>query len=94
MNDSLAPPALHGRIAARRSFVELKLCFMQAAAALGGVTGQHLQTLVRQSSEPSELWLLRSSLLAALTRLGESGHIHCTRVQLALQQVYPDRGRP
>lgn len=93
MNDTLASPAISSRIAVRRNFVELKLCFMQAAATVSGVTGLHLQTLVRQSSEPSELWLLRSSLLAALSRQGDNGLAHCTRIQLASQRVHPERWR-
>ncbi len=81
-----------GRIAARRSFVALKLCFMRAAAELRGVHGEHLQTLIRQASEPIELWLIRGSLLAALSRMGETGLMHSARVQLALQEAYPEHG--
>ncbi|WIV99862.1 MULTISPECIES: hypothetical protein [Roseateles] len=84
-----------GRIAARRSFVALKLCFMRAAAELRGVSGEHLQTLVRQASEPIELWLIRGSLLAALERAGESGLMHSDRLKealhAALQEAYPER---
>ena len=60
------PNERRGRIALRRTFVELKLRFMRAAADVPGEAGRHLQTLVRQASEPIELWLIHGSLLAAI----------------------------
>ncbi|MCV2357248.1 hypothetical protein LNV09_24145 [Paucibacter sp. B2R-40] len=60
------PDERRGRIALRRAFVELKLSFLRAAADVPGEIGSHLQTLVRQASEPIELWLLHTSLLAAM----------------------------
>lgn len=87
-----------GRIAARRSFVALKLCFMRAAAELRGVHGEHLQTLIRQASEPIELWLIRGSLQSALARAGEAGLMHSERLQEALNEAFqepaPVRNKP
>jgi len=85
-----------GRIAARRGFVQLKLCFMRAAACIPGATGGELQTLVRHASEPIELWLMRGSLLAALACLAAEGsqaelaEAQGRSLLLALQQAYPE----
>jgi hypothetical protein len=56
------------RVAARRAFVEMKQCFMRAAAEIDGDEGGELQRQVRQSTEVTELWRLRSALFGALPR--------------------------
>lgn len=86
------PDERRGRVAVRRAFVELKLVFMRAAAEVRGETGQQLQLLVRQAGEPIELWLMRSTLLAALPRDGldrDSAEAHRLAISGALAQVYP-----
>lgn len=81
------PGERRGRMAARRAFVELKLSFTRAAALLPGSHGRELQTQVRQASEPIELWLLRTALLAALP--DELVEVQRQEIELALDRVFP-----
>lgn len=78
-----------GRVAARRAFVALRLSFMRAAADVPGMAGEQLQRAVRQASEPIELWLLQTSLLAALPEGCERAPGHSLAMQDALAQVGP-----
>ena len=64
------------RMAARRAFVEMKTCFMRAAADIEGSTGVLLQRKVRMASEVIELWRLRHAVLGALPRDKESSEMH------------------
>lgn len=54
------------RIAARRAFVEMKQCFMLAAAEVKGSIGLRLQSQVRLTREVIDLWRLHADLLEAL----------------------------
>jgi len=81
------PGERRGRIAARRAFVELKLCCTRAAAELGGPYGGQLQRQIRQACEPIELWLLRGALLTALP--DERAEPHRRAIELALDRVFP-----
>jgi len=54
------------RVAARRAFVEMKLCFMRAAADIEGPHAAALREQVRQADEAIELWLMRYDVLDAL----------------------------
>lgn len=83
------PDERRGRVAARRAFVALKLCFMRAAAEVTGETGLHLQQLVRQANEPIELWLIRSAVLAALMDDGEQLAEHRNAMREALAHAFP-----
>ncbi|MFY7867766.1 hypothetical protein [Roseateles sp.] len=83
------PDERRGRIAVRKAFVALKLTFTRAAAEVSGEIGQSLQSIVRQASEPIELWLIRSTLLAALPLDSERANDHRLAVLDALSQVYP-----
>ena len=89
------PDERRGRIALRRAFVELKLTFMRAAADVPGDLGLHLQTLVRQASEPIELWLIHASLLAAIPKALEGelglGLRHAQALRAALASSYPEK---
>ena len=91
--------ALHGcglpeerlaRMAARQAFVEMKLCFMGAAAAIEGNTGAHLQRKVRLASEVIDLWRLRAALFAALPP--GSGDAHRQELQQQLEVAFPEGG--
>ncbi|QPF73756.1 hypothetical protein G8A07_13030 [Roseateles sp. DAIF2] len=73
------------RVAARRAFIELKLGFTRAAAAVPGPDGADLQSQVRHASEPIELWLLRGRLLAALP--DETAEIQARELALAMAGV-------
>jgi hypothetical protein len=54
------------RLAARRTFVDMKQLFMRAVANLAGPKGLWLQHQVRLANDPHDLWVLRSALLVAL----------------------------
>lgn len=54
------------RLAARRVFVHLKQCFIEAVADVPGALGDSLRYKVQQTTEVVELWQLRRAVLAAL----------------------------
>jgi hypothetical protein len=78
------------RIAARRAFVELKLCFMRAAADVDGSLGVRLQQQVRRASEPVQLWQLRAAVLAALLDRHERTPIHRIELRRQLDSIFTD----
>jgi hypothetical protein len=79
-----------GRIAARRSFVHVKRCFMAAVERVDGRRGQWLQHQVRHANEAIDLWLLRGAVFDALSPRGP-GETHALRTELqrALESVMP-----
>ena len=86
------PMDRHVRIAARRSFVDLKQQFIQASAALDGPRGDWLRYQVRQSQEPIDLWLLRGAVFAGLSALGETARRSQLELQRMLDTVFPGGG--
>jgi hypothetical protein len=54
------------RLAARRTFVEMKQVFLRAVATVSGHKGEWLQQQVRQAREPQDLWLMRGAVISAL----------------------------
>jgi len=58
--------ALMARVAARKTFVKMKQCFMRAAAEIDGEEGRDLQLKVRHALRVAELWHLRGALFKAL----------------------------
>lgn len=78
------------RIAARRAFVDLKLCFMRAAAAVDGPLGVRLQRLVRHAAEPVQLWRLRAAVLAALHTSDDRSHSHRVELRRQLDSIFAD----
>ena len=84
------PEERHARIAARRAFVEMKLCFMRAAADIEGAIGESLQFRVRQASEAVELWRLRSAILADLPEQHERTRTHRFELHRQLDSIYPE----
>ena len=83
---------LQARIASRRAFVEMKDCFMRAAACVGGPFGARLQRKVRASVCAAKLSPLRALLLGALT-LGHE-RTPALRAELCrhLDSIFPDTG--
>jgi len=77
-----APLATAQRIGERRAFVELKTCFMLAAADVAGAIGERLRLRVRQTNDTTELWRLRAAILCSL----EPGHPRTARHQRDLQR--------
>jgi hypothetical protein len=77
------------RVAARRAFVEMKQCFMRAAAEIGG---EELQRQVRQSAEVTELWRLRSALFGALPRDTVPSELR-DELRQHLDSAFPEAGQ-
>lgn len=77
------------RMAARRAFVDLKTVFMRAVEPLHDRKGQWLQEKVRLATDPMDLWLLRSPVLAAQS--GSAPEALALRAELyrAIDSVFP-----
>jgi hypothetical protein len=86
---SLAPPGNRvAAIAARRSFVALKLAFLDAADALPASDGQWLRQQVRAAEEPVDLWLLRAALFRSLAGTAPEMRALRQRVRRALESMF------
>ena len=86
------PQDRHARIAARRTFVDLKQQFMAAIESLDGMRGDWLRHQVRQAHEPVDLWMLRGAVFAALET--QDDYSRRTRIDLhrVLDSAFPDNG--
>jgi hypothetical protein len=78
-----------GRIAARRSFVHVKRCFMAAVERVDGRRGQWLQHQIRHANEAVDLWLLRGAVFDALSPRGPAARQLRIELQRALDSVMP-----
>lgn len=78
------------RIAARRAFVELKQVFMDAVESLDATSGEWLRNQVRSAEEPSELWLLRAPVMAALSRRDAATQRWRAKLRRSLVALFPD----
>lgn len=78
------------RLAARQSFVELKLAFIDAVALVGGRDGDFLRQQVRHAEEPVDLWLLRGPLFEALAGGAPELRVARLRLRRTLEQLFPD----
>jgi hypothetical protein len=80
------------RIAARRTFVDMKQCFMQAVSKILGARGDWLRYQVRHANDPVDLWLLRGAVFTALpAREPESRRMRLD-LHRALDTAFPDSG--
>ena len=86
------PQDRHARIAARRTFVELKQRFIAAVHGLDGLRGDWLRHQVRHAQEPVDLWRLRGAVFAALGLRDETTHRTRTELHRVLDSVFPDSG--
>jgi hypothetical protein len=68
------------RIAARRAFVE----------SLQGERGDWLRQQIRSAEEPGELWLLRASVMEALSQRDESTRQWRAKLRRSLGTLFPD----
>ena len=86
----LMPQQRLQRVAARRSFVEMKRLFIEAVAGVEGGRGDWLRRQVRQTEAPVDLWLLRGAVYSALG--GDAARRCQQRLDLhqALDSVFPD----
>ena len=86
------PQDRHARIAARRSFVEMKQRFMSAVHSLDGLRGDWLRNQVRRAHEPIDLWMLRGAVFAALGLRDETTRRTRDELHRVLDSVFPDNG--
>lgn len=88
--DAGLPHDRAARLAARRTFVEMKQLFMRAVEPLVDRKGQWLRHQVRLANDPIDLWLLRGPVLMAL-RKDDSG-TRRLRAELyrGLDTTFPD----
>ena len=84
------PADRNAAIAARRSFVALKLTFLDAAAALQGPESTWLHQQVRSAEEPVDLWLLRAPLFSSLAGADPERRRLRQRVRRALEAVFAE----
>jgi hypothetical protein len=77
------------QLAARRAFVELKLAFLQSVADLPGHQGEWLRRQVRATEEPTDLWLLRAPVFAALAGDGLDHHHRRRALRRGLDSLFP-----
>lgn len=82
------PDPRRDRIAERRTFVELKQTFMQAAAHIQGRLGNVLAQRLRQCSDLDALLQLRHALLAALSPENPHSVAHRALVEAHLKRIH------
>lgn len=81
-------------VAARQAFVDLKLSFQQAVAEIDGSEGAWLRHQVRSAEQPSDLWLLRAPVFAALAGGGLDWRRRRQGLRRALEALFPDSELP
>jgi hypothetical protein len=80
------------RVAARQAFVVLKATFMHAVEDLDGDEGDWLRRQVRSAEEPSDLWLLRAPVFAALAGVDIDRRTRRHSLRRGIEAVFPDSG--
>jgi hypothetical protein len=95
------PAFLHGaglpgdrsaRLAARQTFVSLKLSFIQALEGLPAT--EWLRSQVRSAEEPVDLWLLRAPVFDALDGADPERRARRQRLRRGLDSVFTDLDEP
>ena len=80
------------RMAARHTFVDMKLRFSDAVACITSSRGAWLREQVRLAEEPEDLWLLRGAVFSAMQDV--PGRATAARLDLhrVLEIAFPDSG--
>ena len=81
------------RIAARRAFVEMKQCYMNAVSDIASATAVLLQHRVRKAAEPWELWSLRAVILASLAADHERTPSHRMNLEREFDTLFSGTGQ-
>lgn len=82
------------RLAARQAFVVLKLAFVHAVRDLPGNESGWLHHQVRAAEEPTDLWLLRAPVFAALSGGGAERRQRRHELRRNLELLFPDSEPP
>ena len=80
------------RMAARRTFVDMKLRFSEAVSCITNSRGDWLREQVRLAEEPEDLWLLRGAVFSALHDSPGRGSARRLELHRVLDSVFPDSG--
>lgn len=86
--DHGAAPETVALIAARRAFVEMKQCYLEAAADTPSSISQLLSSRILKATEPCELWAVRAVLLASLSDDHERTPEHMARLGREMDSVF------
>lgn len=78
------------RIAARRTFVGLKLVFHDALSARSGARADWLRDQIRAAEDPTDLWLLRAPLFAELAGQAPEQRARRQELRRALATLFPE----
>ena len=78
------------RLAARQAFAVLKATFMHAVDDLDGEDSDWLRQQVRAAEEPTDLWLLRAPVFAALAGVGGENRTRRHTLRRSLATLFPD----
>ncbi len=78
------------RIAARRTFVGLKLVFHDALAQRSGPRADWLREQIRAAEDPSDLWLLRAPVFSELAGPAPEQRARRQELRRALQTLFPE----
>jgi hypothetical protein len=88
------PHDRHTRVAAQRSFIDLRQQFIDAVQSLDdGYRNRWLLRQVSQAQDPVDLWLMRSAVFTSLQTLGQVSDRAINTLERALEQVFPDGGQ-
>jgi hypothetical protein len=89
---SSTPQERLARVAARLAFVEMKQCFINAAADAVGHNATLLRRQVRQADNVIALWQLHSAVLASLPVGDARSEQHRQDLRRYLESAFPDTG--
>ena len=78
------------RIAARRTFVGLKLVFHDALVTCSGPRADWLREQIRAAEDPSDLWLLRAPMFSELADPSPEQRARRQDLRRALATLFPD----
>jgi len=82
------------QLAARQAFVTLKTSFLQAVDELTDQRIDWLRRQLRAAEEPSDLWLLRAPVFAALAGAESERRQRRQALRRSLESLFPDSEPP
>ena len=82
------------QLAARQAFVAMKSTFQQAVDDLADGHTEWLRHQVRAAEEPTDLWLLRAPIFAALAGSSAERRLRRHALRRSLESLFPDSEPP